>query len=93
MDDDVRQSSTDRYAVSQAYRWKAERDQARQELKEVQERLMPEGIEWPKYDTGEPVQLTHEPPDSWQRIELDADYCEAAKKRVSDALAERERGE
>lgn len=32
MEDDVKQSSADRYAVSQAYRWKAERDQARQEL-------------------------------------------------------------
>ena len=32
MEDDVRKSSTDRYAVSQAYRWRAERDQARQEL-------------------------------------------------------------
>lgn len=58
MDDDVRQSSTDRYALSQAYRWRAERDQARQELQEIQARLMPEGMEWlldvwPKWSNGD----------------------------------------
>ena len=35
MEDDVKQSSTDRYAVSQAYRWRAERDAARQELEKI----------------------------------------------------------
>ena len=62
MEDDVRQSSADRYAVSQAYRWRAERDKAMQELrqlkKEVEGRLMPEGMEWlldvwPKWDNGD----------------------------------------
>lgn len=42
MEDDVKQSSTDRYALSQAYRWKAERDKAMQELREIQARLMPD---------------------------------------------------
>ena len=42
MEDDVRQASTDRYALSQAYRWKAERDKAMQELRELQARLMPD---------------------------------------------------
>ena len=62
MDDDVRASSADRYAVSQAHRWKAERDAARQELqqlkKDVEGRIMPEGMEWlldvwPKWDNGD----------------------------------------
>lgn len=65
MEDDVRQSSTDRYAVSQAYRWKAERDQARQELdrlrgevEAMRPRLMPEGMEWllevwPRWSNGD----------------------------------------
>lgn len=65
MGDDVRQSSADRYAVSQAYRWRAERDQARQELdrlrREVEAmrpRLMPEGMEWllevwPRWSNGD----------------------------------------
>ena len=57
MDDDVRASSADRYAVSQAHRWKAERDAARQELREIQARLMPEGMEWPSFYDGEPVQF------------------------------------
>lgn len=57
MEDDVKQSSTDRYALSQAYRWRAERDQARQELREIQARLMPEGMEWPRYEDGEPVRI------------------------------------
>ena len=35
MEDDVKQSSTDRYAVSQAYRWRAERDVACQELEKI----------------------------------------------------------
>lgn len=50
MEDDVKQLSADRYAVSQACRWRAERDQARQELRQLKEevegRLMPEGMEW-----------------------------------------------
>ena len=37
MDDDVRASGTDRYAVSQAYRWKAERDKAMQELRQLKD--------------------------------------------------------
>ena len=50
MEDDVKQAGADRYAVSQAHRWKAERDAAMQELrqlkKEVEGRLMPEGMGW-----------------------------------------------
>lgn len=38
MEDDVRQSGAGRYAVSQAYRWKAERDVAMQELRQLKER-------------------------------------------------------
>ena len=62
MEDDVKQSSADRYALSQAHRWKAERDVAMQELrqlkKEVEGRLMPKGMEWlldvwPKWSNGE----------------------------------------
>ena len=37
MEDDVRQSGADRYAVSQAYRWKAERDKAMQELRQLKD--------------------------------------------------------
>lgn len=55
MDDDVRQSSQERYALSQAYRWRAERDQARQELEVIQARLMPEGMEWPRFEDSKPV--------------------------------------
>ena len=40
MNDDVKQSSTDRYAVSQAYRWKAERDAARQELEKIKSKQL-----------------------------------------------------
>ena len=66
MEDDVRQSSADRYAVSQAYRWRAERDKAMQELrqlkKEVEGRLMPEGMEWlvdawPRFEDDSPLKL------------------------------------
>jgi|GEM_PF-2532399 len=62
MEDDVKQSSTDRYALSQAYRWRAERDKAMQELRqlksEVEGRLMPEGMEWllevwPRWSNGD----------------------------------------
>ena len=42
MEDDVKQAGADRYALSQAYRWKAERDVAMQELREIQARLMPD---------------------------------------------------
>lgn len=38
MEDDVRQSGADRYAVSQAHRWKAERDKAMQELRQLKDR-------------------------------------------------------
>ncbi|HIR90670.1 MAG TPA: hypothetical protein IAC01_02660 [Candidatus Limicola stercorigallinarum] len=73
MEDDVRQSSTDRYAVSQAYRWKAERDKARQELMKAQARLIPEGIEWPKYDTGGLVSIGDDVvgPDYGESIHVD----------------------
>ena len=37
MNDDVRRSSADRYAVSQAYRWRAERDKAMQELRQLKD--------------------------------------------------------
>ena len=37
MEDDVKQSGADRYAVSQAYRWKAERDKAMQELRQLKD--------------------------------------------------------
>ena len=37
MEDDVKQSGADRYAVSQAYRWKAERDTAMQELRQLKD--------------------------------------------------------
>ena len=66
MEDDVKQAGADRYAVSQAYRWKAERDKAMQELRqlkrEVEGRLMPEGMEWlveawPRFEDGEPVKF------------------------------------
>ena len=66
MDDDVRASSADRYAVSQAHRWKAERDAAMQELRQLKEdvegRLMPEGMEWlveawPRFEDGEAVRF------------------------------------
>ena len=61
MEDDARQAGADRYAVSQAYRWRAERDKAMQELRqlkrEVEGRLMPEGMEWPRYESGEPVRI------------------------------------
>ena len=61
MEDDVRQAGADRYALSQAYRWKAERDKARQELRQLKEevegRLMPEGMTWPMYDDGFPVRI------------------------------------
>ena len=40
MEDDVKQSSTDRYVVSQAYRWKAERDAARQELGKIKSKQL-----------------------------------------------------
>ena len=40
MEDDVKQSSMDRYAVSQAYRWRAERDTARQELEKVKSKQL-----------------------------------------------------
>ena len=69
MEDDVKQASTDRYAVSQAYRWKAERDAAMQELRQLKEevegRLMPKGMEWllevwPKYESGEFVKFGDE---------------------------------
>ena len=40
MEDDVRQSGQDRYAVSQAYRWKAERDKAMQELAKLKDRSL-----------------------------------------------------
>ena len=62
----MKQSGADRYAVSQAYRWKAERDKAMQELRqlkrEVEGRLMPEGMEWlveawPRFEDGEPVKF------------------------------------
>lgn len=35
MEDDVKQSGQERYALSQAYRWRAERDVTRQELEKV----------------------------------------------------------
>ena len=66
MEDDVKQANTDRYAVSQAHRWKAERDAARQELRQLKEemegRLMPEGMEWlveawPRFEDDAPVRL------------------------------------
>ena len=125
MEDDVKQSSADRYVLSQAYRWRAERDKAMQELRQLKDRsrdttmsvydllpqedrealrwvrghggldevrrdfqdaynrrselcaalgigldtgwsdamaeldshLMPEGIEWPRFEDGEPVKL------------------------------------
>lgn len=50
-----------------AARFRAERDQARQEVKELREemesmkpRLMPMGCEWPRYEDGEPVQFGDE---------------------------------
>lgn len=39
MEDDVKQSSVDRYVLSQAYRWRAERDTARQELEKVKSKV------------------------------------------------------
>ena len=57
MEDDVKQAGADRYAVSQAHRWKAERDAARQELREIQARLMPEGMEWPRFEDGKQVRI------------------------------------
>ena len=61
MEDDVKQAGADRYAVSQAYRWKAERDKAMQELRQLKEevegRLMPKGMEWPRFEDGEPVRI------------------------------------
>ena len=39
MEDDVKQSSVDRYALSQAYRWRAERDTARQELEKAKSKV------------------------------------------------------
>ena len=62
----MKQAGADRYAVSQANRWKAERDAARQELrqlkKDVEGRLMPEGMEWlveawPRFEDDAPVRL------------------------------------
>ena len=38
MEDDVKQAGADRYAVSQAYRWKTERDTAMQELRQLKDR-------------------------------------------------------
>ena len=83
MEDDVRQSSADRYAVSQAYRWKAERDKAMQELrqlkKDVEGRLMPEGMEWlvevwPRFEDGKPVNFG-----DTALIDGDADMVEAVQ--------------
>ena len=37
MEDDVKQASADRYALSQAYRWRAERDTAMQELRQLKD--------------------------------------------------------
>ena len=39
MEDDVRQSGQERYVVSQAYRWRAERDTARQELEKAKSKV------------------------------------------------------
>lgn len=82
MEDDVRRSSADRYALSQAYRWKAERDQARQELRKLKKEV--EG------------RLIHERPDSWERIEREiergktyTDVCVLSIVRRCRALAER----
>lgn len=40
-----------------AARYRAERDQARQELDRMRDRLMPGGCKWPRYESGEPVQF------------------------------------
>ena len=39
MEDDVKQSGQERYALSQAYRWRAERDVARQELEKAKSKV------------------------------------------------------
>ena len=50
-----------------AARYRAERDQARQELDRLRKeteamrpRLMPEGMEWPRFEDGEPVRIGNE---------------------------------
>ena len=40
MEDDVKQSGQERYELSQAYRWRAERDAARQELEKVKSKQL-----------------------------------------------------
>lgn len=59
IDDDVKQSQDDMAGMSQAMRWKAERDAAMQELhqlkREMEKKAIPEGVEWPRYKSGKLV--------------------------------------
>lgn len=59
IDDDVKQSQDDMTGMSQAMRWKAERDAAMQELhqlkREMEKQAIPDGVEWPRYKSGKLV--------------------------------------
>ena len=104
MEDDVRQAGADRYAVSQAYRWRAERDKAMQELRqlkrEVEGRLMPERDSWEKVEKDAGLKprgyvdlvlgwdMSKNHSENQARSAMMHDIVRRAK-----ALAERERGE